>query len=78
MRRLIHRPRSPWKSHLIALIASMHGFGVPRTMHTRLCAESVRVPFAQRFCAMRRSPSHKPQPENFRGARANSFCLIAK
>jgi hypothetical protein len=27
---------------LIALIASMHGFGVPRTMHTLFCAEIVR------------------------------------
>jgi hypothetical protein len=31
------------RSHaLIALIASMHGFGGPRTMHTLFCAEIVR------------------------------------
>ncbi|MDR5774816.1 MULTISPECIES: hypothetical protein [unclassified Caballeronia] len=63
---------------LIALIASMHGFGVARTSAMRVCAEFVRAIFIDRIDNTSRSVTHHGARKFFRRASPQRFLLIAK
>ncbi|BAN28064.1 hypothetical protein [Caballeronia insecticola] len=63
---------------MIALIASMHGFGVPRTTRMPGCAEIVRAQVRHGLRETRRKPVRSSRAKKFSRSACNQVLLDCK